>query len=48
MVADTFSSQAGMIKFTRDAQGRVTGLILEAGRIRGMKFWKDTRLARPS
>ena len=48
LVADTFSSQAGVIKFTRDAQGRVTGFVLEAGRIRGMKFWKDTRSARPS
>ena len=48
LVADTFSSQAGVIKFTRDARGRVTGFVLEAGRIRGMKFWKDTRSARPS
>ena len=45
---DTFSSPAGVIRFTRDAQGRVTGFVLEAGRVRGMKFWKDTRSARPS
>ena len=45
---DTFSTPAGVIKFTRDAQGRVTGFVLEAGRVRGMKFWKDTRSARPS
>lgn len=43
LFADTFSTQAGVIRFTRDAQGRVTGFVLEAGRIRGMKFWKETR-----
>ena len=48
IVADTFASEAGTIRFTRDAQGRITGFVLEAGRIRGMKFWKDTRAARPS
>jgi hypothetical protein len=48
IVADTFASEAGTIRFTRDAQGRVNGFVLEAGRIRGMKFWKDTRAARPS
>ena len=48
IVADTFTSSAGVIRFTRDGQGRVNGFVLEAGRIRGMKFWKDTQTARPS
>ena len=48
IIADTFTSDAGTIRFTRDAQGRITGFVLEAGRVRGMKFWKDTRPARPS
>ena len=48
IVSDTFASEAGTIRFTRDAQGRVNGFVLEAGRVRGMKFWKDTRAAGPS
>ena len=46
LVADTFSSQPGVIRFTRDAAGAVTGFVLEAGRVRGMKFWKETAPAR--
>jgi CubicO group peptidase (beta-lactamase class C family) len=48
LVADTFSSQPGVIRFTRDAAGAVTGFVLEAGRVRGMKFWKETAPARRS
>lgn len=48
LVADTFSSQPGVIRFTRDATGAVTGFVLEAGRVRGMKFWKETSPARRS
>ena len=48
VVRDTFSSSAGVVRFTRDAQGRVNGFVLEAGRVRGLKFWKDTRGTRPS
>ena len=48
LVADTFSGQPGVIRFTRDAAGAVTGFVLEAGRVRGMKFWKETAPARRS
>jgi CubicO group peptidase (beta-lactamase class C family) len=48
LVADTFSGQPGVIRFTRDTAGVVTGFVLEAGRVRGMKFWKETAPARRS
>jgi hypothetical protein len=48
LIVDTFSSQPGVIRFTRDAAGTVTGFVLEAGRVRGMKFWKETAPARRS
>jgi hypothetical protein len=48
LITDTFSSQPGVIRFTRDAAGEVTGFVLEAGRVRGMKFWKETAPARRS
>ena len=50
IVSDTFTSPAGVIRFTRDGQGHVNGFVLEAGRVQGMKFWKDTRTStiRPS
>jgi CubicO group peptidase (beta-lactamase class C family) len=43
VVADTFTSQAGALRFVRNPSGRVTGFTLEAGRVTGLKFWKDTR-----
>lgn len=43
VLADTFTSQAGVVRFVRNAGGRVTGFTLEAGRVLGVKFWKDTR-----
>jgi hypothetical protein len=46
LLADTFTSQPGVIRFTRNASGEVTGFVLEAGRVRGMKFWKETTPAR--
>jgi hypothetical protein len=46
LVTDTFSSQPGVIRFTRDATGTVIGFVLEAGRVRGVKFWKETAPAR--
>jgi CubicO group peptidase (beta-lactamase class C family) len=46
LVVDTFASQPGVIRFTRNASGEVTGFVLEAGRVRGMKFWKETTPAR--
>ena len=48
MIPDTFSSSAGVLRFVRDGKGQITGFVLEAGRIRGMKFWKDTRGTGPS
>lgn len=48
IIIDTFSSQPGVMRFTRDASGSVTGFVLEAGRVRGMKFWKDIAPARGS
>lgn len=41
LVADTFSSPAGVLRFTRDTTGRVDGFTLEAGRVRGLRFRKD-------
>lgn len=41
IVTDTFSSQPGTLRFTRDAAGRVNGFTLDAGRIRNVKFWKE-------
>lgn len=40
IVADTFSSPIGVIRFVRDAQSRITGFVLDGGRIRRMKFTK--------
>jgi hypothetical protein len=48
LVTDTFSGQAGVMRFTRDAKNAVTGFVLEAGRVLGMKFWKETAPARRS
>jgi hypothetical protein len=49
LVSDTFSGQPGVIRFTRDrTTGAVTGFVLEAGRVRGMKFWKETAPPRRS
>ena len=48
LVTDTFSGQPGVIRFTRDATNAVTGFVLEAGRVLGMKFWKETAPARRS
>jgi CubicO group peptidase (beta-lactamase class C family) len=41
IVTDTFSSQPGTLRFTRDAAGRVNGFTLDAGRIRNVRFWKE-------
>ena len=48
LVTDTFSGQPGVIRFTRDTTNAVTGFVLEAGRVLGMKFWKETAPARRS
>ena len=38
LVADTFNSQIGFIQFVRGAGGRISGFVLDGGRIRRMKF----------
>ena len=48
LITDTFATQPGTIRFTRDAGGIVNGFSLEAGRVRNMKFWKETALRRSS
>jgi hypothetical protein len=45
MTPDTFVGQIGTIRFARDASGRVSGFILNAGRIQGFQF---TRRAEPA
>jgi CubicO group peptidase (beta-lactamase class C family) len=46
LVTDTFGAQVGTIGFIRGASGRVSGFVLDAGRLRHVRFWKDTRLPR--
>ena len=43
---DSFRTQPGVMQFTRDSTGRVTGFLLEGGRVRHLKFWKDTSAPR--
>lgn len=45
LIADTFAAQLGTIRFTRGAAGVVTGFQLDAGRVRQVKFWKDSGAA---
>jgi hypothetical protein len=46
LITDTFLGEPGVLRFTRDATSAVTGFVLEAGRVRGMRFWKETTPAR--
>jgi len=41
LVTDTFTSPIGIIRFTRDSAGRVTGFVLDGGRIKRMKFARE-------
>ena len=47
-VSDTFSTQVGNIRFVRDSARRISGFVLDAGRVRHVKFWKDMTVSRPS
>ena len=38
LVRDEFGVQGVVMRFRRDAQGRVGGLTLDAGRVRGVAF----------
>ena len=40
LVADTFTSPLGIIRFVRGGDGRITGFVLDGGRVRRMKFSK--------
>ena len=48
LVTDIFGAPFGFVRFTRNASGAVAGFVIEAGRIRGLKFWKDAPSTRPS
>jgi CubicO group peptidase (beta-lactamase class C family) len=41
MITDTFRTQAGLVQFTRDGGGRVTGFVLQGNRVKHVKFRKD-------
>lgn len=42
LVKDTFRSQPGVVQFTRDPEGRVAGFVLQGGRVKHVKFWKQS------
>jgi CubicO group peptidase (beta-lactamase class C family) len=48
LMKDTFRAPFGIVRVTRDRGGAVTGLVIEAGRVRGLKFWKESSATRPS
>ena len=48
LFTDAFRSPVGILQFTRNAAGRVTGFLLESGRVRHLKFWKETAPAKPT
>jgi CubicO group peptidase (beta-lactamase class C family) len=39
---DVFAGEIGTVRFTRDARQRISGFILDAGRIRNMQFTRKT------
>jgi CubicO group peptidase (beta-lactamase class C family) len=41
-MADTFTAGSGLVHFTRDAEGRVTGFDVSASRMRGIRFDRKT------
>jgi CubicO group peptidase (beta-lactamase class C family) len=44
---DSFRCPSGVMQFSRDPAGRVSGFLLQGGRVRHLKFWKDTSAPRP-
>lgn len=38
LYTDAFRGEVGVIEFSRDANGRVTGFVINAGRVRGLRF----------
>ena len=43
IVTDVFTGPVGAVRFVRNPAGKVTGFTLEAGRVLGVRFWKDGR-----
>jgi CubicO group peptidase (beta-lactamase class C family) len=41
LIADTFTGQPGTITFVRDGSGRITGFLLDDGRVRHVKFRRE-------
>ncbi len=41
LLAGTFTSPIGIIRFTRDSAGRVSGFVLDGGRVKRMRFVKN-------
>jgi CubicO group peptidase (beta-lactamase class C family) len=41
LIADTFTGQPGTITFVRDGSGRITGFLLDDGRVRHVKFSRE-------
>jgi CubicO group peptidase (beta-lactamase class C family) len=44
---DSFRTPNGVMQFSRDPAGRVSGFLLQGGRVRHLKFWKDISARRP-
>jgi hypothetical protein len=42
IVADTVIGEPGTVSFVRDATGRVSGFVLDAGRVRHVRFRRET------
>lgn len=45
-MTDVFTGQIGTVRFTRDRRGRIAGFLIDAGRIRNVRFWKDVPAVR--
>lgn len=48
LLKDTFRAPFGVMRFTRNDTGAIAGFVIEAGRIRGFRFWKEQAVSRPS
>lgn len=48
LIKDSFRVQPGVLQFTRDAAGRVTGFVLQGNRVKNVKFWKEGAAGRRS
>jgi CubicO group peptidase (beta-lactamase class C family) len=48
VVKDTFRSVPGVIQFTRNGSGGISGFLLQGSRVKNVKFWKELSPARSS